>query len=447
MKNILRRFRNDRSGTAAVIFAVALAPILLGIGMAVDYGTVYSSRLKVANAADAAALAAVKAASDYVSTNPTAGDRAWQREAEKVGTTFFQTNLANIAGVTADTPTFAMDRTATSISVTVNYKGASKTYFGHLAGFDSAGIAGSATASNALPGYVQINFLVDISQSMGIGATATDQQTLMDATTCTIACHYQDIYGTPFTYPGARASGATLRIDVARNAILKVLDRIQAQRANSQQYQVAVYTFSNSLATLFAPSTNIALAKLAAAKLEISSDLYQGGTNTRYAIEQFAQTASESGDGSSTSKRRIFTVLITDGVENSTQYYTAPVQGPPYVAARFDPNFVMKAPYDVNNSFETIQGFNASACGALKTKKQNIMTLDVDYLVPSISPDADQPRYQYIEKELKPHILENMTRCASNPDFVYNAASPAEIEKAALDILDEIEKEHLRLVN
>lgn len=53
----LRQFRRDASGNVAMLFGLALIPILIGAGVAVDYGRALIVRERMADAADAAALA------------------------------------------------------------------------------------------------------------------------------------------------------------------------------------------------------------------------------------------------------------------------------------------------------------------------------------------------------------------------------------------------------
>jgi Flp pilus assembly protein TadG len=51
------RFGRDAKGSAALLFGLALIPILLGIGTAIDYGRALIVRERMAEAADSAALA------------------------------------------------------------------------------------------------------------------------------------------------------------------------------------------------------------------------------------------------------------------------------------------------------------------------------------------------------------------------------------------------------
>ena len=62
MRNALRligRFRRDRRGNIAVVFAIACVPLISAIGCAVDYSNATRVRAKLQSAADAASLAAI----------------------------------------------------------------------------------------------------------------------------------------------------------------------------------------------------------------------------------------------------------------------------------------------------------------------------------------------------------------------------------------------------
>src|SRR5450631_4289757 len=56
---LLRRFRKDSRANVAIVFAVALLPVLSAIGCAVDYSLTIRTQTKLQAAADAASVAAV----------------------------------------------------------------------------------------------------------------------------------------------------------------------------------------------------------------------------------------------------------------------------------------------------------------------------------------------------------------------------------------------------
>ena len=58
-ESLLRRFRLDTSGNIAVMFIIALIPILTAIGSAIDYSLATKMRAKMQSAADAASVASI----------------------------------------------------------------------------------------------------------------------------------------------------------------------------------------------------------------------------------------------------------------------------------------------------------------------------------------------------------------------------------------------------
>src|SRR5690242_1304310 len=67
----IRRLKNDESGNIAVIFVLALLPVMGSVGMAVDYSRANSVRTAMQAAVDSTALALAKNASSLSSTQLT----------------------------------------------------------------------------------------------------------------------------------------------------------------------------------------------------------------------------------------------------------------------------------------------------------------------------------------------------------------------------------------
>ena len=69
------RFRNDSSGNVAVIFTLALLPILSAIGCAVDYSRATQVRSKLQSAIDAASVGSVARKSPaFIAAGTMSGD-------------------------------------------------------------------------------------------------------------------------------------------------------------------------------------------------------------------------------------------------------------------------------------------------------------------------------------------------------------------------------------
>jgi len=59
LTSLIRRFRIDSRGNVAVIFVIALLPILEAVGCAVDYSLATRMRAKLQASADAASVASI----------------------------------------------------------------------------------------------------------------------------------------------------------------------------------------------------------------------------------------------------------------------------------------------------------------------------------------------------------------------------------------------------
>ncbi len=57
ISNFIGRFTADRSGAVMLVFSIVLIPLLLGVGMAMDYSRALKTKQNLNQALDAAALA------------------------------------------------------------------------------------------------------------------------------------------------------------------------------------------------------------------------------------------------------------------------------------------------------------------------------------------------------------------------------------------------------
>ena len=107
---LLSRFRRDRSGSTAIIFALSVIPLVTAIGLAIDFGRVYSVRFQTQSALDAAALAAGRVA-QVTKTGTTAA-------ASSAATAYF--NQAKPKDVVLSTLEFSPNASNTSFTVTAS---------------------------------------------------------------------------------------------------------------------------------------------------------------------------------------------------------------------------------------------------------------------------------------------------------------------------------------
>lgn len=85
-RRLLRRFTGDAGGNVAIIFAVALVPMIALAGAAVEYSSISNARAKLQAAADAAALAATRSYG-----------KSWA-DRQRIATDTFESNLQPSGG-------------------------------------------------------------------------------------------------------------------------------------------------------------------------------------------------------------------------------------------------------------------------------------------------------------------------------------------------------------
>jgi Flp pilus assembly protein TadG len=414
----------DRSGAIAVLIALLGTILIVAVGVTLDVIEVLNLKARLQAAADAAALTGAITARDSSSGGTQASDRAI---AQAAANTHFA--AANIGGATGtSTITYA----SSLLTSTYDWQSAFAPRFSKAIGIDTWPISGSSSAKVGVsqPGYVDIYFVIDASHSMAIGATAADQAVMLSKIGCTLGCHFQTGQD---TITKARNAGATLRFDVVRSAISSILTKAKTVQAaaitagRGPVIRIAFLTYSNTMTTSFALSSDLTAATTALAAIDIHSALGQTGTNFHTLFGSLNALSMVNGDGKTASTPKSFVILMTDGVEDAaTQIQTG------NKVAR-DPNFVNYSPYDRETSMGfnwDIQGFDPTLCSTLKSKGTNLMTLNVEYLVPTLSPDSGDARYLFVKNTLKSKIQSNMASCATKAEMALYASSSSDITTA-----------------
>jgi Flp pilus assembly protein TadG len=156
MKKIkkLRDLQADSSGAIAILFAVALVPLLTGVGVAIDYSRASNARSVVVAAADAAALAG-------------ATERGSAAQRETVARTVFESNLRSLNGAYTITPRYQniADRgvnTAFRVEVDANIR----SVFGRFTGMTANAVKVAAQARSISEEPAEIAFVLDTTDSM-----------------------------------------------------------------------------------------------------------------------------------------------------------------------------------------------------------------------------------------------------------------------------------------
>jgi len=423
-------FWRDTRGNFSTIFALSLIPITIAGGGMLDFTRLTKSRAVLASVADAAVLAGVNDQIVSAALPWTVQEQASLNAMKDAFKQFLANNKDMSLSLVSDTYTVTINNNV--VTAKICYTATQSDSLLQFVGINNNTFSGCATASSAPPTYFSINFLVDASGSMGIGATAADQTLMNNKLGCAFACHTQDgIYPCPQpTTSCAKAIGAKTRFDVVRSAIATVLNEAKATQKLTDQFSFSVHKFSNTLSEVAAPSLD---ASAVATKVTAMTDDAKGaGTNLRAALASMASKITV-GDGKSPTSRKAFLLILTDGVEgNVNEYEESGAQGwRTYGRWTPDTNLTVSNPGFYSGQ-ERSQAVDPTMCNAMKAKGVTVLTLHTEYLTPVGSSDY---RFQQIQSQLKPVIATRLRDCASNADFAFNASSPDEIKAGTQKML------------
>jgi Flp pilus assembly protein TadG len=337
-RNLMRRLIGDRQGNVAIIFALSLIPIVFLTGMAMDFSSAISKRVRLNAAADAAALAAV---------TPTMMGKT-DAQAQTAAQNIFNGTAAGVPGASGVSGTVnitdnGLTRTAT-VSYTANSTNSFPNVFGLITGKNQATwpISGSSTATAKVSPWINFYMLLDNSPSMAIPATSAGITTMQQNTPkqdngagCAFACHESnpsaDNLGNPNgedNYALAKSLGVTTRIQNLASATQALMSTAQSTMAqNNAQYEVAIYTFNSSgTTTVQALTTNLTSAATAASTIDVqevcknnwltcSASNNDTDTNFPSAMSQLNGFMPNPGTGAANSPQEVV-FLVTDGVED-----------------------------------------------------------------------------------------------------------------------------------
>ncbi|MCB1542647.1 MAG: VWA domain-containing protein [Rhodoblastus sp.] len=411
-----RAFVHNSSGAVAILFAIALFPMLLAAGGAVDYAATIRARQALDALADSAGLAAAEfAAQEYRK-----GNWGWNSAGVSAGQKAFAAGVVpNKSDISVAAPNIAVSLSGQVMTATVTYTAAVRTNLLRIARIDTMAVSNSMTTTVTVAKYTDLHIVIDNSQSMGMAASAADENIIQTSlgTTCFLGCHIN-------AWPGAdtaasyRAVGATLRIDVIKNAVVASLTNLMSSTA-AGTVRVAIYTFDNSLTPVFPLSSNLAGAIAAANAVDLSTD--HGGTNITYSLNALNALLPMPGSGMNAGSPKGAVLLFTDAVQDHEKFTLATG-----VWAN-DPNWVPYSP-SVYNMWD-YQPIDPGGCAPIKTKGYSMLVLNAQYIITSTDL-AEQSRYGDIKNIVLPAVDSNIASCSSGAGYHYSANSPAQIMSA-----------------
>lgn len=463
MRRLTKQFSSDDRGNLAIMFGFLLTVLLLVAAIATDYGVAVNRKKLMDAAVDIALLTGTKAAGEARAL----GKEDWAAIGAKTARTAFTANLppqTNFTSLTFE-PNFALDKN--EVFGTATYTGKSRAALMSVFGTDSVPFNGLAKARVAAGNFVDINFVVDNSMSMGLGAELADQTKMYDATIatdpwaagCALACHYQKDQRA-LTSAGARAIGAKLRIDVVREAVVAAIADIQKTHPATDQVRIGIHTFSNDLKTLKSPTANLAEALTAAKAIDLDSSTNGGGTLLSYALYSLNANLKRGGDGTTAINRKSFVVLLTDGLENSARmgyFFTHPYTqerwhknfGMPGLGGNADPEKWFPTEYEHRDAGGShVEPLNPEPCAALKSQtgsgagNHNVMAIQISYTIGKgmLEYAPGKAILNKITGVWETPLADAFKSCVSQPDYTSVAKTTADIAPSMKALVSKITK-------
>lgn len=417
-----KRFGAQQDGMITVTSALLILIIIVLVGGVVDFGNAFYIRSKAQSSLDAAVLAAANEARAMVQSSSD-GDPVDVMKTK--GEVFFKARLESEDTFEYSNLTFNGQSVDNTIDILASVRIRHNYFFLPLINIKEADITITSGASVSLPIFVAIDFVVDASGSMGIGATNADQDVIFDEINCAFACHTRGNN----SYQRAQDSGGEMRIDVARRAIVNSIDTIEDNVDDEERVALGLHMFSSGPIETIRASTHHN-----ATKWNQFSNLTENnthlaeewtGTNIAFALEQVAEMLPASGDGSTDNERKRFVIVISDFIENS--------QSCTYSNCWFvDPDMVWSTPLKTFANHERIQPPSAAMCDALKDKNITVFLINTTYLIPWGHPvsNHNKNRFSFIEDDIFPVLNDRLSDCAGVTGSVIEATSVEDIEDA-----------------
>jgi Flp pilus assembly protein TadG len=174
---LIANFAADRRANIAIIFGLAMLPMISALGCVVDYTMASMIKTKLQAAADAAALAAVSYNSPVVATAKNMTGNGTVTGGTTYLTNFFGSDTTSFSAVS--TSNVAVTKNGTTITATLTFSDQVPTFFMKVAGYDAITVEGSSTSTFTLASYIDFYLMLDVSGSMSFPSTPAEQVRLM----------------------------------------------------------------------------------------------------------------------------------------------------------------------------------------------------------------------------------------------------------------------------
>jgi len=326
-----------------------------------------------------------------------------------------------------------------------------------LIGYQNVTVTGNSSSSAGLPTYLDFYLMLDVSGSMGLPSTNSEQSRLAAINPdnyavypngCTFACHFsaanacndsQQKYSTggyckgydlsrtagnssntPVTAcstPGTSAC-IQLRADAVGYAVQQLLLTANATAKVANQFRIGLYPFIQKLYSYFPLTNNISgsptnptTINYAAANLAtlldtgVNPSLGSGGTHFENAFPSMNTLITSVGNGGAWNNTLPYVFLVTDGAQNNQVQWNGSWSG--------------------NNNATVI---DTTLCTPLKQRGIILAILYIPYQTIQ-NPTTFANSEDYAVNAIIPNIPATLTSCASS-GFFFTANTPADITTA-----------------
>jgi len=450
----LRAFGLAERGNVAIIFGFCMIPLIGLVGAGVDYSRAARIQTILQAAADAAALGSIAQASagyTYALSMPSNGPVPI---AQTQAVSIFNGEIANRTGFTVTNLTTNVTNANWQLNSTVQFTATVPTVLMQILGWNYMTVTGSSVAANGLPTFMDFYLLLDNTPSMGLPATQTDINTLVNGTTkyastnglgCAFACHdinanNSNVNSSSFDnfYATAKTLGVTKRIDVMASAASQMMNMAISDQTVNNQFRVAIYTFgtwgstsppsdvSKQASNNYAPNqvialtTNLSAAATAAAQIDLmtvnaNNENNDRATNYDSMLPAISNLIPTPGTGMSSTSRQALLFIVSDGMSDEVTPSNC-----------FGNN--------ITSQTRCIQPINTSLCTAIKNRGIRIAVLYTVYLTLAVPPNIGSDTWsQSNVMPWVPDVAPAMQACAS-PNL-YQAVTPDQDISSAMNAL------------
>lgn len=316
--------RSRTDGATAIVFAIVLVPVVMLIGLLLDYGRYAVAKGQLDAITDSVALLSANV------TNPTlnALNPARQRSARiDAGQSLFDARAATVSDTTITGRSVEVTVANFDVTVKASYEASIPLVFGGLFGASTWSFQGSSAAVAKLAAYTDVYLLIDSSASMAIGSTQADIDRLIKGTGCAFACHdnsksFWTAGGMVDSYGWAVANKVSLRFQVINKGIGAFVDHVQSNPANASTVRVALYSFDNDLNEIVPVTGDVARIKQKYPSTPSAASEYGAATHFNEIIDAFLLKVGSGGDGTSQAAARKLVIIATDGVQDPNRSWT-----------------------------------------------------------------------------------------------------------------------------